>query len=219
LAISHKDTDHVGGALSLMRTIEFKDLIGTLPAYHFLVREAKALGIPALPCQALQEWQWDGVHFKVWHPDSGTTFDPIYHQGKPNASSCVIEVHNARHSVWLTGDVEIGGEALIANNYERNEQQQLILLVPHHGSATSSSEIFLDTLRPNWAVVQAGYKNRYKHPVGRVVERYDARKIPLLQTVQTGAQIWESRAGQMSYRFWREVQKRFWHYRESPVQK
>ena len=219
LAISHKDTDHVGGALSVMRTIRIDDVLGTLPANHFLVREAKVLGIPALPCQALQEWQWDGVHFKVWHPDSETTFDPIYHQGKPNASSCVIEVHNKRHSVWLTGDVEIGGEALIADKYARDEQQQLILLVPHHGSATSSSEIFLDTLRPTWALVQAGYKNRYKHPVGRVVERYDARKIPLLQTVHTGAQIWESRAGQMSYRFWREVQKRFWHYRESSVQK
>ena len=212
LAISHKDTDHVGGALTMMSSIGVKDVIGTLPASHFLIREAKARGIPALPCQAGQQWVWDGVYFKVWHPDSETTFDPVYHQGKPNASSCVIEVVSKHHSVWLTGDVEVGGEALIANRYERADSHRVMLLAPHHGSATSSSEIFLDTLRPDWAVVQAGYKNRYQHPVKRVVERYDARGIPLLQTVHTGAQIWESRLGQMSYRFWREVQKRFWHY-------
>jgi len=211
LAISHKDTDHVGGALSLLKSIQFKDLIGTLPEWHFLVRKAKELKLPALPCQAGQSWRWDGVLFKVWHPESETSFAAMHHSGKPNALSCVIEVRNDHYSFWLTGDVEKGGEFLIANEYTASDKVASILLIPHHGSATSSSEIFLDTLAPNWAVVQAGYRNRYKHPNKKVVERYVERAIPILESTHTGAQIWEFKGADVSRKDWREVQRRTWH--------
>ncbi len=211
LAISHKDTDHVGGALSILKSIEFNDLIGTLPEWHFLVKKAKELKLPALPCQAGQSWRWDGVLFKVWHPEPETTFAAMHHSGKPNALSCVIEVSNEHYSFWLTGDVEKGGEFLIANEYKRLDKVASILLVPHHGSATSSSEIFLDALAPSWAVVQAGYRNRYKHPNKKVVERYVERQIPILESSQTGAQIWEFKNSGVSRKDWREVQRRTWH--------
>ncbi len=211
LAISHKDTDHVGGALSLMDSIRFADLHGTLPAHHYVLQRAQGLSIPALTCQAGQEWFWDGIRFKVWHPYADMTFNSMHHFGKPNALSCVIEVSNQSFSVWLTGDVERGGEAIISNEYKDSKQLASILLVPHHGSATSSTSHFLDALSPSWAIVQAGYRNRYRHPNTQVMGRYIERDIPVLQTIHTGAQIWHL-GKEKGYRTdWREEVRRIWH--------
>jgi competence protein ComEC len=211
MVISHKDTDHVGGALSLMKSVTFGDLLGTLPEWHFLVDKARDSQIPALPCQAGQSWWWDGVLFKVWHPGPEMTFASVHHTGKPNAISCVIEVTNGHYSFWLTGDVERGGEAIIANEYKSSNELASILLMPHHGSATSSSQVFLDAIKPQWAVAQAGYRNRYRHPNQKVVERYIEREIPILETIHTGAQIWEFKGKDWSRKDWREIQRRSWH--------
>lgn len=211
LAISHKDTDHVGGGLSLLKEIRFGDLIGTLPEWHFLLKRTKELKMPSLPCQAGQEWWWDGVLFKVWHPGPEMSFSSVHHYGKPNALSCVIEVRNQAYSFWLTGDVERGGEISIANKYKPLSELASILLIPHHGSATSSSSDFLDAIQPRWAVVQAGYRNRYRHPNSKVVQRYVQREIPILETVHTGSQVWEFRGKEMWKSHWRDLQKRSWH--------
>ena len=211
LAISHKDTDHVGGALSLMKHIQFGDLIGTLPEWHFLIDRADELAMPALPCKAGQEWIWDGVLFKVWYPGPEMSFDSAQHLGKPNAISCVIEVVGRGHSVWLTGDVEKAGEAHIAREYVYSDEVTSILLMPHHGSTTSSSAVFLDAIRPSWAIAQAGYRNRYRHPNPKVMARYIERQIPTLETIHTGAQVWDFKKEGMSKSFWRNRQKRAWH--------
>jgi competence protein ComEC len=212
LAISHKDTDHVGGALSLMKGVQFGDLMGTLPEWHFLISRADELKMPALPCRAGQEWIWDGVLFKVWHPDSEMSFASSLHLGKPNAMSCVIEVIGQGYSFWLTGDVEKGGEASIAREYVLADDVKSILLMPHHGSNTSSTSVFIDAIQPSWAIVQAGYRNRYRHPTTRVMQRYVEREIPTLETIHTGAQIWNFKKDGMNMNFWRKQQKRVWHH-------
>ncbi len=62
-----------------------------------------------------------------------------------------------------------------------------VLKAPHHGSATSSSEHFLDQLRPTLAIVSAGRGNAFGHPAPSVVSRYDSRGIALYRTDQDGA--------------------------------
>ena len=212
LAISHKDTDHVGGALSLMKSVQFGDLMGTLPEWHFLISRADELKMPALPCRAGQEWIWDGVLFKVWHPDSEMSFASSLHLGKPNAMSCVIEVIGQGYSFWLTGDVEKGGEASIAREYVLAEDVKSILLMPHHGSNTSSTSIFIDAIQPSWAIAQAGYRYRYRLPTTRVMARYVEREIPTLETIHTGAQVWDFKKDGVNMNFWRKQQKRVWHH-------
>ena len=212
LAISHKDSDHVGGALSVMAAIRFGDVMGTLPEWHFLIDRADELKIPALPCQAGQSWIWDGVIFKVWHPGSEMSFEPSRHLGKPNALSCVIEVVGRGHAFWLTGDVEKGGEASIAREYVLSDGVKSIVLMPHHGSNTSSTPAFLDAIQPSWAIAQAGYRNRYRHPTARVMARYQEREIPTLETIHTGAQIWEFKKKGLQKIFWRNQQRRAWHH-------
>jgi competence protein ComEC len=62
-----------------------------------------------------------------------------------------------------------------------------VLIVPHHGSKTSSTENFISAVQPRYALVPAGYRNRYGHPKPEVVQRYKDAGSVVLNTADTGA--------------------------------
>jgi competence protein ComEC len=67
-----------------------------------------------------------------------------------------------------------------------------VIKVPHHGSATSSSEMFLSALRPDVAVISAGRGNAFGHPVVSVLERYRNAGAAIYRTDQDGAVLVET---------------------------
>ena len=216
MVISHSDSDHVGGAATLLKHIQFDFMMGSLPSNNPLLHNLQARKIPSIPCRFGQRWFWDGVEFIVWHPNEDTLFKDQYSR-KPNEMSCVLEVRNQKTSFWLTGDVEKQGEAEIVErlNQARLEEiadRQLIFMAPHHGSKTSSSLDLLKNLAPDEAFAQNGYRNRYGHPHPTVSARYRDLSIPFYQTPITGAQIWTFKnSTKSSTQFWRRDINRLWH--------
>jgi competence protein ComEC len=218
MVISHSDSDHVGGAASLLKQISFREMMGSLPIDNPLLLNLRERKIPSIPCRYGQRWTWDGVEFVIWHPHQSTNFQKHYSM-KPNEMSCVLEVRNKGYSFWLTGDVERQGESEITNRLDElmlSEigDRQLIFMAPHHGSKTSSSIELLNTLRPDIAFAQNGYRNRYGHPHPLVTARYESLEIPFYQTPKTGAQIWlfkNSTESQAAPIFWRDALNRLWH--------
>ena len=61
------------------------------------------------------------------------------------------------------------------------------MLVPHHGSRTSSTPEFIAAVAPRWAIVAAGYRNRFGHPNAEVMERYASAGTGILRTDRDGA--------------------------------
>jgi competence protein ComEC len=217
MVISHSDSDHVGGAASLLKQITFSGIMGSLPNDNPLLINLSTRKVPSIPCRYGQRWIWDEVEFVIWHPHESTNFQKQYPM-KPNEMSCVLEVRNKNSSFWLTGDVERQGEAEITERLDTvmlNEigNRQIIFMAPHHGSKTSSSIELLNALGPDIAFAQNGYHNRYGHPHPTVTARYKSLGIPFYQTPETGAQIWTFRAGLSgaSSRFMRWDSGRLWH--------
>jgi len=216
MVISHSDSDHIGGAASLLKHIQFESMMGSLPSANPLLQNLQARRIPAIPCRFGQRWVWDGVEFVIWHPNSETVFAEQY-PGKPNEMSCVLEVRNQQSSLWLSGDVEKQGEAEITERLDEKllqeiGQREVIFMAPHHGSKTSSSLALLKRLEPNQAFAQNGYRNRYGHPHPDVTARYRSLDIPFYQTPETGAQTWWFKNnGNTSTQFLRHDIKRLWH--------
>jgi competence protein ComEC len=58
--------------------------------------------------------------------------------------------------------------------------------VAHHGSRTSSTATFLETVKPRLALISAGINNLYHHPAPEVVERLQDQGARILRTDQTG---------------------------------
>ena len=216
MVISHSDSDHVGGATSLLKQIQFDSMLGSLPSNNALLNNLQTRKIPSIPCRFRQRWIWDGVEFLIWHPHEETLFQEQY-TGKPNEMSCVLEVRNSTTSFWLTGDVEKQGEAEMVSRLDESALNQIgdreiIFMAPHHGSKTSSSLELLQVLSPSIAFAQNGYRNRYGHPHPTVTARYEALQIPFYQTPTTGAQVWVFERGKKhSPLFWRHDIKRLWH--------
>jgi competence protein ComEC len=200
LMLSHRDTDHVGGAASLLAALPVTAMSSSLAADHPLL----ARGLPHRRCDAGQSWVWDGVRFEVLHPlpaDHETT-------AKANALSCVLRVQGAGGSALLTGDIEAAQEAaLVLRDGERLRSD--MLLVPHHGSRTSSTPPFVDAVQPTVAVVQAAYRSRFGHPAPAVQARYLERGIPFVRSDTCGA--WTLPAAGAP-RCERESARRYWHH-------
>ncbi len=174
LVISHGDADHIGGATSILAEYPDAELWG---------RDIEALSASLQQaCGAGQRWRWDGVDFEFLHPPA----DFMDKAGKRNHHSCVLRVSNAAAAVLITGDIERDVEqALLATQPDRLKAE--VLVVPHHGSKTSSSEAFIEAVAPRYALISAGYRNRYRLPAAAVVARYLERDVTVLISAEEGA--------------------------------
>ncbi len=208
LVLSHRDSDHVGGARTLLGAIDVGSLASSLEDGHPLLDAAR----DPHRCVAGQRWRWDGVDFAILHPGA----DDYARTLKPNAMSCVLRVAGGGRSLLLTGDIEREQEqALVAANGEALRSD--VLVVPHHGSKTSSSAPFLDAVRPRIAVFQAGYRNRFGHPAAEVLDRYRERGIAIVASPACGAWQWRA-AGAGDGTCERAAARRYWHHRTSATE-
>ena len=89
-----------------------------------------------------------------------------------NDDSLVIELRYGQVSMLLTGD--IGREVEQALLPTLDLLPIVVLKSPHHGSGTSSSEEFIQKLKPRVVVISCGRANPYGHPVPQVLKRYEA---------------------------------------------
>lgn len=179
LVVSHDDRDHWGGAAEIARQFDIGLLMGSLAATHVL----RALPVTFEDCGRGRRWHWDGVHFEIIHPGPPEAGPPA----SDNSRSCVLRIRSAAGSALLTGDIERADEARLVQIYGSAGLRSDLLLVPHHGSRTSSSEAFIDAVSPTMAVVQAGWRNRYRHPAAPVLDRYRDRGVRVLRTDLDGA--------------------------------
>jgi competence protein ComEC len=203
VVLSHRDTDHVGGAAAVLTMQKQADVLSSIGTDHPLqaVRSVQR-------CVAGQQWDWDGVHFTVLHPRA-QDYD---NAAKPNALSCVLRIDNGHQSALLVGDIEQAQEArLVADAEGTTLLHADLLLVPHHGSKTSSSAAFLDAVQPNLAVVQSGYRNRFGHPAAPVMQRYADRSILVRDSPHCGALLWAS-GSDNGFECARTEQMRYWHH-------
>ena len=201
LVLSHSDSDHTGGAQSVLTMQPRATLLSSIESEHPL----QALH-SATRCSAGQHWQWDSVSFEVLHP-LASDYDGRH---KTNHMSCTLRISNGTRTVLLAGDIEQAQEAqLVASGADLRAD---VLLVPHHGSKTSSSAAFLDAVQPRFALVQAGYRNRFGHPASPVLVRYSERHVKVVYTPRCGAATWQSWQPDV-VRCEREEQQRYWHHR------
>ena len=182
LVLSHQDSDHTGGALALKRQFPEATVLSSITESHWLSRS-----MPMQRCEAGQTWTWDGVVFDVLHPTAADYEKRL----SPNARSCVVRIRAQGQTVLLTADIEALQEQQLVQRLGWGLKAD-VLLVPHHGSKTSSTEGFIDTVQPRWALFQHGHRNRYGHPAEQVVQRYVSRGIQALYSPQCGAMHWRS---------------------------
>jgi competence protein ComEC len=182
MIVSHRDTDHSGGAMSVLAAVPVGLLLTSLASDHPAVEEHEKRGLH-LRCRNGQRWTWDGVDFELIFPDLLHYEDPYR---KANDVSCVLRIEAPGGRALVTGDIEATSEVdLVVERRERLSAD--VLVVPHHGSRTSSTPSFVDAVAPRHAVFTVGYRNRFGHPRADVAARYERAGALLHRTDRTGA--------------------------------
>lgn len=175
MIVSHQDSDHSGGALSVLRNLSIDWVASSLADDHPIVAASKR----HYPCARGAGWRWGEVAFDWLHPGDD---DPVWRRSPTNSRSCVLRIRSPAGAILLVGDIEAAQEKHLLVRLPAEELRAAVLLAPHHGSKTSSTAEFLDTVRPAFAVFQVGYRNRYRHPNPAVLERYRSRGIGVLRS-------------------------------------
>ncbi len=204
IIVSHRDSDHSGGALAVQAMQPQAALFSSLEAGHEILT-ARSATQSTQRCIAGQHWLWDGIDFHILHPQAAD-YDAA---NKPNAMSCVLRISNGQRTALLVADIEAAQEVrLIA---DKAPLQADILLAPHHGSKTSSTDAFLDAVHPKQAIFQSGYRNRYHHPAPEVAQRYVDRNIQIINSPSCGAVTWHSERPD-AVRCQRQIGQRYWQH-------
>ena len=170
LVVSHSDIDHAGGVVPLLAGIDVAQLLAGEPD---LLTAGSASG-----CETGQSWTWDGVAFRVLHPDANSSY-------AGNDASCVILVAAGDARLLLTGDIESAVERTLF--IPGGPGVVDAVFVPHHGSGTSSSIGLTGAVSAQVALVSAGYRNRWGLPHPDVVRRWRDAGATVLVTAHEGA--------------------------------
>jgi competence protein ComEC len=195
LMVTHRDSDHSGGAASVRAALVVGEIRSSLPG----------LG---QPCSAGQRWVWDGVVFEVLRPAA----EAYAREAKPNHLSCVLRVEAGGRRLLMTSDIEAPDEAALLARYPGDLAAEAMLM-PHHGSKTSSTPDFLKAVGAAQAVIPVGYRNRFGHPKDEVTARYEATGTQLWRTDRDGA-VRIALAGQgVALSGWRHERRRYWYGR------
>ena len=172
IVVSHLDDDHSNGLLAVMDRYEVGAVLsGPLPADvdgadEWEKRLAKH-DVARVEVSAGYVVELDGgVTLNVLNPPAGRLF------GDPNNDSVAMRLTYGEVSYLLTGDMEIEAEEKLLGSGQ--EVESTVLKAGHHGSNTSTSEGFLEAVRPKIAIVSAGADNPYGHPSVEVMDRLES---------------------------------------------
>ncbi len=183
---THPDKDHIGGLVDVLQRFKVGQIITTenkgetmvaSTFQHALINE----GVPVMMARASQVYQIGAsTTLTIFSPAS----NPVMLES--NTASIVAKLSYGEIDFMLTGDAPSSIEEYLVKTYGSQLQSE-VLKLGHHGSKTSSSDMFLDTVKPTHAVVSTAKDNTYGHPFPAVVEAVETRGITLRNTGDIGS--------------------------------
>ncbi len=185
LLATHADADHIDGLAAVARNFQINEaIVGRVVTNNSEFDEfAQATAKQKTPMAMLnagERFELEGVAIEVLWPMPANQIA----LKSSNNNSIVLRLSYGANSILFTGDIEKEGEALLIKSGIGLGSE--VLKIPHHGSKTSSTEAFLDAVKPRLAIISVGERSRFGHPHAVVVERYQKRGIDLLQTGRDG---------------------------------
>ncbi len=178
LILSHGHKDHAGGAASIAKSVQIKDV--------WLSEEKQSDDIKRLLNFAANsntiivksgfETTIDGVNIKV-------LYSPELSQKVRLENSTIIKMEFADKKFLFMGDADKITEDITMDLTEQVD----VLKVAHHGSKNSSNPLFIAKTNPSLAVISVASNNSYGHPNDKVIKRFEKQGAKIARTDKDGA--------------------------------
>lgn len=171
--ISHFDSDHVGGILTILEELNVKQVL--IPKQvEYSENYNKFLDIIKkrnIKIKIVEEGNTINI-------DKNTYLDILWPEEKQikdnvlNNNSLIVRLCYKNFKMLFTGDIEEIAEQKLLQKYENTEKLTAdILKVAHHGSKSSSIAEFLEKVNPRIALIGVGKNNKFGHPNAGVLDR------------------------------------------------
>lgn len=188
---THPHEDHIGGMDDIINNFKIDD--------YYMSNKLSTTKTFMDVLDAL-----DGRNLKYTVPNKGDTLKlgdanikviyPGDDKSNINDSSIVLKITYGKNSFLLTGDATSNVERKIYNEDIKSD----VLKVAHHGSSYSSIDVFLDKVKPYYAVISVGKNNIYNHPSNKTLEKLNKRNIKVYRTDLDGTIVFISDGDNLS---------------------
>lgn len=160
LFITHGDYDHAGYGIDLVNNFNVKNRFTNKGKYNLLEKK-------------LNVKSFNNSYIKIDNVEIYSLNSKLYNN--ENSDSLVLLVIIDNYKLLFMGDASINTEKDIMNNYDIGDV--FILKVGHHGSKTSSSEEFINSVNPKYSIISVGKNNKFGHPNKEVLDNLSNSKI------------------------------------------
>ena len=160
LFITHGDYDHAGYGIDLVNNFNVKNRFTNKGKYNSLEKK-------------LNVKSFNNSYIKIDNVEIYSLNNKLYNN--ENNDSLVLLVIIDNYKLLFMGDASINTEKDIMNNYDIGDV--FILKVGHHGSKTSSSEEFINSVNPKYSIISVGKNNKFGHPNKEVLDTLNDSKI------------------------------------------
>ena len=189
IILTHPEKDHIAGFLDVLQRYKVDYILWTgvvrdTPEYNQwvkLLKEEQADDTQIIISQSGQEIIVGDVTIDTLYPLENLEGRKME---KTSNDSCIVSrLVFGNNSFLFTGDIDSQAEKELVN--QGSDLSSNVLKVAHHGSKYSTSELFLENVGPEIAVIEVG-KNSYGHPTPEVLQRLDKFGIKVLRTDTDG---------------------------------
>lgn len=190
LIITHDHPDHIGGLSFVVKNITVGECWTTSGTYSRLQHSdlRSVLSERKIPVRLLAAGESinlaSGVDFKVFSPGQHVIRKDGDDIRNTNEDSLVFRISFAQFSMLFTADAGFDAERKMISR--GSDLESTVLKVGHHGSAYSTSEEFVDLVRPRMALISAGAGNTFGLPSGRTIDLLKAKSILVYRTDRDG---------------------------------
>jgi len=190
IIVSHIHEDHLEGLLKIIETFKTGKVILPDTPYESDISRSfldlcKSKGIKIFYAKDGDKLVLDkNTEINFMFPEKSLI---INSNSDENNNSLVALFSYKNFKVLYTGDIEKEGEnRLLSKNIKAD-----IMKVPHHGSNTSTTKEFVETVSPKFSVISVG-KNNFGHPGKEVIGRLEEKSHEIFRTDKNGAVLFKT---------------------------
>lgn len=184
LILTHPDTDHIGGAATVITKFDIENLFMSdfekdNTVYRNLQDTISYYGLSWTTPTVGSTYTLGGATFVIVAPNKTYT--------TPNNASIGLLLSHGNNKFLFTGDAEESAEAdMLKNGIPLSAD---VYKVEHHGSRTSTTDTFLHAVNPTFAVISCAEDNSYGHPHAETLNKLRSNGIQVFRTDEQGSLI------------------------------
>lgn len=181
---THPHADHIGGMAEVLRDYKVESFYmpkvsHTTKTYENMIKAIEKQGIKIKPIKEGTTLDFGGGAFMK-------VYSPIYEKYENlNDYSPIMKFTFGESDFIFTGDAEYHSEEEVVLKYP-NDLKAEVLKFGHHGSRTSSTTSFVESVNPDYGIISCGLNNDYGHPHRETLDKITKYEIESYRTDKQG---------------------------------